>query len=49
MERWDAVVVAIGWYDNPVSSETDGFEEVRNWGLAMRTKWWRGSRDVRAR
>ena len=39
-ESWDAVVVAVGWYDNPVWPETDGLEEVRKRGLAM---------DVRAR
>ena len=26
-ESWDAIVVAIGWYDNPVWPETDGLEE----------------------
>ena len=41
-ECWDAVVVAIGWYDNPVWPETDGLEELRNRGLARHAKWWRG-------
>ena len=41
-ESWDAVVVAVGWYDNPVWPETDGLEELRKRGLAMHAKWWRG-------
>lgn len=41
-ENWDAVVVAIGWYDNPVWPETDGLEEVRKRGLARHAKRWRG-------
>ena len=41
-ESWDAVVVAIGWYDNPVWPETEGLEELRKRGLARHAKWWRG-------
>ena len=37
-ESWDAVVVAIGWYDNAA----DGLEELRKRGLARHAKWWRG-------
>ena len=42
VESWDAVVVAIGWYDNPVWPETDGLEEARKRGLARHSKWWQG-------
>ena len=41
-ESWDAVVVAIGWYDNPVWPKTDGLGELRKRGLARHAKWWRG-------
>ena len=44
-ESWDAVVVANGWYDNPVWPETDGLEEVRKRGLARHAKWWRGPEE----
>ena len=43
-ERWDAVVVAIGWYDDLVWPETDGLAELRKRGLARHAKWWRGLR-----
>ena len=41
-ESWDAVVVAIGWYDHPVWPDTDGLQELRNRGFARHAKWWRG-------
>ncbi|KAG7095315.1 hypothetical protein E1B28_006080 [Marasmius oreades] len=41
-EIWDAVVVAVGWYDNPVWPETEGLELLREKGLASHAKLWRG-------
>ncbi|KDR73187.1 hypothetical protein GALMADRAFT_251771 [Galerina marginata CBS 339.88] len=41
-EIWDAVVVAVGWYDNPVWPETEGLEELKKRGLARHAKVWRG-------
>ncbi|TFK33754.1 hypothetical protein BDQ12DRAFT_614699 [Crucibulum laeve] len=43
-ETWDAVVVAVGWYDNPVWPQTHGLEELKSKGLAKHAKWWRGPR-----
>lgn len=41
-ELWDAVVVAVGWYDNPVWPETDGLDELKVRGIAKHAKFWRG-------
>ncbi|THU77994.1 FAD/NAD(P)-binding domain-containing protein [Dendrothele bispora CBS 962.96] len=41
-ELWDAVVVCVGWYDNPIWPETQGLDEVREKGLAKHAKGWRG-------
>ena len=41
-ESWDAIVVTIGWYDNPVWPDTEGLEDLRKRGLARHAKWWRG-------
>ncbi|KAH9475741.1 Calcium/calmodulin-dependent protein kinase [Psilocybe cubensis] len=41
-EIWDAVVVAVGWYDNPVWPDTEGLEHLKRRGLAKHAKWWRG-------
>lgn len=41
-ELWDAVVVAVGWHDNPVWPETEGLDELRNRGLAKHAKSWQG-------
>ncbi|KAH9475734.1 Thiol-specific monooxygenase [Psilocybe cubensis] len=41
-EIWDAVVVAVGWYDNPVWPDTDGLEELKARGIAKHAKSWRG-------
>lgn len=42
VENWDAVVISIGWYDNPVWPNTVGLDELRRKGLAKHAKWWRG-------
>lgn len=42
VEIWDAVVVSVGWYDNPVWPATEGLETLREAGLAHHAKWWRG-------
>lgn len=41
-EVWDAVVVAVGWYDHPVWPDTPGLEILRERGLAVHAKWYRG-------
>ena len=41
-EFWDAVVVAVGWYDHPVWPETEGIEEMKERGMAKHAKWYRG-------
>ncbi|KAF8961151.1 hypothetical protein BDZ97DRAFT_1905592 [Flammula alnicola] len=41
-EQWDAVVVAVGWYDHAAWPETEGLEELKRRGLAKHAKWWRG-------
>lgn len=41
-EIWDAVVVAVGWYDNPVWPETPGLDILRERGLAVHAKEYRG-------
>jgi cation diffusion facilitator CzcD-associated flavoprotein CzcO len=41
-EVWDAVVVAVGWYDTPVWPNTEGLEELKQLGLAKHAKWFRG-------
>lgn len=42
VEFWDAVVVAVGWFDNLVWPETEELDEIRSKGLAMHAKDWRG-------
>ncbi|KAF9269736.1 FAD/NAD(P)-binding domain-containing protein [Marasmius fiardii PR-910] len=41
-EIWDAVVIAVGWYDNPLWPETEGLEMLKEKGLALHAKSWRG-------
>ncbi|ESK87207.1 flavin dependent monooxygenase [Moniliophthora roreri MCA 2997] len=41
-EVWNAVVVAVGWYDNPVWPNTPGLSELIEKGLARHAKSWRG-------
>ncbi|KAJ8082764.1 hypothetical protein AAF712_003657 [Marasmius tenuissimus] len=41
-ETWDAVVVAIGWYDNLVWPRTEGLEPLKDRGIATHAKFWRG-------
>ncbi|KAF5364587.1 hypothetical protein D9758_005588 [Tetrapyrgos nigripes] len=43
MERWDAVVVCVGWHDSPSWPDIDGLEELRHKGLALHAKRWRGA------
>ncbi|KAF4610058.1 hypothetical protein D9613_010294 [Agrocybe pediades] len=43
-EIWDAVVVAVGWYDNPVWPNTPGLDELRTLGLAKHAKRWRNAK-----
>jgi len=42
-EVWDAVAVAVGWYDTPVWPDTEGLEELKQLGLAKHAKWFRGT------
>lgn len=42
-EVWDAVAVAVSWYDTPVWPETEGLEELKKLGLAKHAKWYRGT------
>lgn len=42
VERWDAVVVAVGWYDHPVWPGTPALEILKEKGLAKHAKWYRG-------
>jgi cation diffusion facilitator CzcD-associated flavoprotein CzcO len=41
-QEWEAVAVAVGWYDHPVWPNTDGIEELKAVGLAKHAKWYRG-------
>ncbi|KAK7047478.1 hypothetical protein VNI00_006709 [Paramarasmius palmivorus] len=40
-EVWDAVVIAVGWYDNPVWPNTPGLSELKEKGMAKHAKLWR--------
>ena len=42
VETWDAVVVAVGWYDNPVWPDTDGFDVIKAKSCTIHAKDWRG-------
>jgi len=42
VETWDAVVVAVGWYDNPVWPDTNGLDVIKAKGCATHAKDWRG-------
>ncbi|RDB29939.1 Thiol-specific monooxygenase [Hypsizygus marmoreus] len=48
-EIWDGVVVANGWYDNPVWPETPGLEELRELGLAKHAQSYRGPKGYEAK
>lgn len=48
-EVWDAVVVSVGWYDNPIWPETEGLDELRRRGIAHHSKWWRGPTSHRGK
>lgn len=41
-EKWDAVVIATAWYDNPKWPETEGLEEIRKKGIALHARTWGG-------
>ncbi|KAF9451471.1 FAD/NAD(P)-binding domain-containing protein [Macrolepiota fuliginosa MF-IS2] len=41
-EIWDAVVVAVGWYDHPVWPNTPGLDILREHGLATHANSYRG-------
>ncbi|KAK0191193.1 hypothetical protein F5146DRAFT_588348 [Armillaria mellea] len=41
-EIWDAVVVTVGWYDNPAWPDTEGLSILKEKGLAIHAKWYRG-------
>jgi cation diffusion facilitator CzcD-associated flavoprotein CzcO len=43
-EVWDGVVVANGWYDNPVLPRTKGLQELVELGLATHAQSYRGPR-----
>ena len=46
VETWDAVVVAVGWYDNPVWPDTDGLDVIKAKGCAIHAKDWRGPKGL---
>ncbi|KAJ8689545.1 hypothetical protein PTI98_012442 [Pleurotus ostreatus] len=41
-EVWDAVVIAVGWFDNPVWPPLSGLENLQKQGLAIHGKSWNG-------
>jgi cation diffusion facilitator CzcD-associated flavoprotein CzcO len=41
-EEWDAVAIAVGWYDHPVWPSTEGLEVLKATGLARHAKSYRG-------
>jgi len=41
-EVWDAVVVAVGFYDIPVWPDTVGLESLKKNCLATHSRWYRG-------
>ncbi|KAJ6503874.1 hypothetical protein C8R45DRAFT_894955 [Mycena sanguinolenta] len=41
-ETWDAVVIAIACYDNPIFPDTPGIAQLRELGLAQHAQTWRG-------
>ncbi|KAF8722728.1 hypothetical protein AX14_009636 [Amanita brunnescens Koide BX004] len=45
IETWDAVVVAVGWYDNPVWPDTDGIDVIKAKGCAIHARDWRGAEE----
>ena len=38
VETWDAVAVAVGWYDNPVLPDTYGLDVIKAKGCATHAK-----------
>jgi len=44
-EVWDAVVVAVGFYDNPVWPDTVGLESLKKNGLAKHARWYKATRE----
>ncbi|KAJ8520213.1 hypothetical protein ONZ45_g2943 [Pleurotus djamor] len=46
-ETWDAVVVAVGWFDNLVWPATPGIEELKNEGMAIHAKSWEGPEEYK--
>ena len=48
VERWDAVVVATAWYDNPKWPDTPGLEKLKENGIARHAREWKGPGGVRA-
>ncbi|KAJ4477489.1 hypothetical protein J3R30DRAFT_3657868 [Lentinula aciculospora] len=42
---WDGVVVCTGWYNDPLWPETEGIDLVREKGLAVHAKWYRGPQN----
>ena len=38
VETWDAVAVAVGWYDNPVLPDTYGLDVIKAKGCAIHAK-----------
>ncbi|KAJ3740611.1 hypothetical protein DFH05DRAFT_430614 [Lentinula detonsa] len=42
---WDGVVVCTGWYDEPLWPETEGMDIVKEKGLALHAKWYRGPQE----
>ncbi|KAJ4468603.1 hypothetical protein C8J55DRAFT_200441 [Lentinula edodes] len=39
---WDGVVICTGWYDDPLWPGTEGMDILKEKGLALHAKWYRG-------
>lgn len=48
VEKWDAVIIATAWYDNPKWPDTPGLEALKEAGIAKHAKEWKGPDGVRA-
>jgi len=48
VERWDAVVVATAWYDNPKWPDTPGLEKLKENGIARHAREWKGPSHLKS-
>ncbi|KAF9526802.1 hypothetical protein CPB83DRAFT_794326 [Crepidotus variabilis] len=45
VQYWDAVVIAVGQYDNPVWPQIEGMDALKEAGLATHAKWYKGPEE----